>query len=120
MCATAQPKIVGCLNRLHKWSVRRGRNVRFLAPVGELVGWHASCSIVGKVEDLAKEGDAMTIRRKKVPLVPARKPERGREVELELPVPSPAEKPGMKRQDNEVERGEIVIDMFESDDQFVI
>ena len=62
----------------------------------------------------------MKIRRKKLPLVPARKPEKSREVELELPVPPSAEQPGLKRNDNDVERGEIVIDMFGSDDQFVI
>ena len=65
-------------------------------------------------------GGAMKIRRNKLPLVPARKPEKSRELELEMPVPPPAEQPGMKRQDNESERGEIVIDMFGSDDQFII
>lgn len=62
----------------------------------------------------------MKIRRKDVPLVPARKPEKSQEIELEMPVPPPAERPGMRRRDNEVERGEVVIDMFESDDPFVI
>ncbi len=62
----------------------------------------------------------MKIRRKKLPLVPARKPEKSRELELEMPVPPPGEQPGLKRKDNESERGEIVIDMFGSDDQFII
>ena len=62
----------------------------------------------------------MKIRRKDLPLVPARKPEKSREVELEMPVPPPAERPGLKRRDHEIERGEVVIDMFGTDDQFVI
>ena len=63
----------------------------------------------------------MSIRRKELPLPPARKQERSRELELELPVPPPEERPGMKREDQDrPERGELVIDMFGSDDTFCI
>jgi len=62
----------------------------------------------------------MKIRREKSPLVPARKPERGRELELEMPVPPLPERPGLKRQDEPSGRGELVIDMFGSDDTFTI
>jgi len=65
-------------------------------------------------------GDAMKIRRKKLPLIPARTPERGRELELEMPVPPLPEPPGLKRQDEPSERGELVIDMFGTDDTFTI
>ncbi len=63
----------------------------------------------------------MSIRRKELPLPPARKQERSRELELELPVPPPEERPGLKRKvDEGPERGEMVIDMFGSEDTFCI
>ena len=62
----------------------------------------------------------MKIRRKKLPLIPARKQERGRELELEMPVPPLPEQPGLQRKDEPSRRGEMVIDMFGSDDSFSI
>jgi hypothetical protein len=63
----------------------------------------------------------MSIRRKDLPLPPARKQERSRELELELPVPLPEERPAMQRKvDERPERGELVIDMFGPDDIFSI
>jgi hypothetical protein len=62
----------------------------------------------------------MKIRRKKLPLIPSRKQERGRELELEMPAPPLPERPGLKRQEEPSGRGEMVIDMFGSDDTFTI
>ena len=69
----------------------------------------------------ATTGEVMKIRRKKLPLPGTPRKERQREVELELPLPPPPERPGMSRKvEPEPERGEMVIDMFGSDDPFCI
>jgi hypothetical protein len=63
----------------------------------------------------------MKIRRKDLPRRPARKQERSVELELELPLPPPEEIPGLsEKKDETSQRGEMIIDMFGSDDHFCL
>lgn len=61
----------------------------------------------------------MKIRRKDLPRRPARKQERSIELELELPLPPLEETPDLsQKKDEPSQRGEMIIDMFGSDDHF--
>ena len=60
----------------------------------------------------------MKIRRKDLPIEPTRR-ERSRELELPLPLPPPPELPDLRQpESDESGRGEVVIDLFSSDDAF--
>ena len=65
-------------------------------------------------------GDAMNRKRTQRPARPDRQPAKRREVELEMPVAPRDEAPPVRRSDDEAERGEVIIDLFGSDDTFTI
>ena len=65
-------------------------------------------------------GDAMNRKRTQRPARPDQQPAKRREVELEMPVAPRDEAPRVRRSDDEAERGEVIIDLFGSDDTFTI